>query len=60
MDGAAGVALKVVVVGFAGYLVAGGVAGDVDRLEPVVVDQAADVAVDGGDAEGIDLLSGRG
>lgn len=59
VDGAAGVALEVVVVGLAGYLVAGGVAGDVDWLEPVVVDQAADVAVDGGDAEGIDLFLGE-
>jgi len=60
VDGAADVALEVVVVGLAGYFVAGGVAGDVDRGEPVVVDQAADVAVDGGDAEGIDLFLGEG
>ena len=59
MDGAAGVALEVVVVGLAGDLVAGGVAGDVDRGEPVVVDEAADVAVDGGDAERVDLLLGE-
>jgi hypothetical protein len=60
VDGAAGVALEVVVVGFAGYLVAGGVAWDIDWLEPVVLDQAADVSVDGGDAEGVDVFLGEG
>jgi len=60
VDGAADVALEVVVVGLAGDLVAGGVAGDVDRGEPLVVDQAADVAVDGGDAEGVYLFLGKG
>jgi hypothetical protein len=59
MDGAAGVALEVVVVSFAGDLVAGGVAGDLDGCEPLVLDQAADVAVDGGDAEGVDLFLGE-
>ena len=60
VDGAANVALEVVVVGLAGYLVAGGVAWDLDRGEPLVVDQAADVAVDGGDAEGVYLFLGEG
>jgi hypothetical protein len=56
VDRAAAVALEVMVVGFAGDLVSGGVAGDVDGFEPVVFDQAADVPVDGGDAESVDLL----
>jgi len=60
MEGAADVALEVVVVGFAGDLVAGGVAGDLDGCEPLVLDQAADVAVDGGDAEGVNLSLGEG
>jgi hypothetical protein len=60
VDGAAGVALEVVVVGLAGYFVAGGVAGDVDWGEPLVIDQAADVAVDGGDAEGVYLFLSQG
>ena len=60
VDGAADVALEVVVVGFAGYFVAGGVAGDIDGGEPLVVDQTADVAVDSGDAEGIYLFLGEG
>ena len=60
VDGAADVALEVMVVGFAGDLVAGGVAGNFDRREPFVFDEAADVAVDGGDAEGVDLFLGEG
>ena len=60
MDGAADVALEVVVVGLASYFVSGGVAGDFDRSEPLVVDQAADVAVDGGDAQSVDLFLGEG
>jgi hypothetical protein len=60
VDGAADVALEVVVVGFAGDFVAGGVAGDIDRGEPLVFYQAADVAVDRGDAEGVDLFLGQG
>ena len=60
VDGAADVALEVMVVGFAGDFVPGGVAWDVDWGEPLVVDQAAYVAVDRGDAEGINLFLGEG
>jgi hypothetical protein len=60
VDGAADVALEVMMVGFAGDLVAGGVAGDFDGCEPLVLEQATDVAVDGGDAESIDLFLGEG
>jgi hypothetical protein len=54
VDGSAEGALEMMVMGFAGYFVAGGVARDLDGSEPFVFDQAADVAVDGGDAEGVD------
>jgi hypothetical protein len=60
VDGAAAIALEVMVVGLAGDLVAGGVAGDVDGSEPLVLDEAADVAVDGGDAERVDVFLGEG
>jgi hypothetical protein len=60
VDGATAIALEVMVMGFAGDLVAGGVAGDVDWGEPLVLDEAADVAVDGGDAERVDLFLGEG
>jgi hypothetical protein len=56
MNGAADVALEVVVVGFAGDLVTGGVAGDFDWNEPFVFDEGADVAIDGGDAECVYVL----
>jgi hypothetical protein len=56
VNGAADVALEVVVVGFAGDLVTGGVAGDFDRGEPLVFDEGADVAIDGGDAESVYVL----
>jgi hypothetical protein len=60
VDRAAAIALEVMVVGFASDLVAGGVARDINGLEPVVFDQAADVAVDGGYAEGVDLFLSQG
>jgi len=60
VDGATVVALEVMVVRFASNLVAGGMAGNVYGLEPVVFDQAANVAVNGGDAEGVDLFLGEG
>jgi hypothetical protein len=56
VDGSAEVALEVMVMRFAGHFVAGGVAWNLDRGEPFVFDEAADVAVDGCDAERIDLF----
>jgi hypothetical protein len=60
VDGSAGGALEVMVMGFAGYFVAGGVAWDVDRCEPLVVDEAADVSIDGRNAERVDLFLREG
>lgn len=60
VDGAAVGALEVMMVGFAGDLVAGGLAGDVDGSEPGVFDEAGDVAIDGCNADGFDLLLRKG
>jgi hypothetical protein len=59
VDGIAGGALEVVMVGFAGYFVVSGCAGDINGREPLLVYELADVAVDSGDAESIDLLLGE-
>jgi hypothetical protein len=57
---AATVAAEVMMVRFAGHLVAHGLAGHRDRSEPVTLEQRADVAIDGGDAEAFDFrLGGR-
>ena len=48
---AALVALEMMMVGFAGQLVAGGVAGELDGLQPAFLHERLDVSVDGGDAE---------
>lgn len=56
VHGIAGRALEVMVVGFACNLVVGGVSGDFDRGEPLLFDEHADVAVDGGKAQGFELL----
>jgi hypothetical protein len=56
VDGSADVALEVMVMRFAGHFVAGGVAWDLDRGEPFVFDEAADIAIDGSDAQRIDLF----
>ena len=60
VDGAADVALEVMVMGFAGNLVASGVAGDFDGGEPLVFDEVAYVAIDGGDADGFNLFLSEG
>jgi hypothetical protein len=60
VDGAADVALEVMVMGFAGDLVASGVAWDFDGCEPLVFDEVADVAIDGGDADGFNLFLSKG
>jgi hypothetical protein len=57
---ATAIAAEVVVMGFAGDLVAHSLAWHRDGGQPVTLQQRADVAVDGGDAEAFDLrLSGR-
>ena len=45
---------------FACDLVSGGLSGDVDRDEPLLLDEAGDVAIDGGDADGLGLLLREG
>lgn len=56
---AATVAAEVMMVRFAGDLVAHGLAGHRDGSEPVTLEQRADVAVDGGDAEAFHFRLGR-
>jgi hypothetical protein len=56
VNGSAHVALEVMVMRFAGNFVTGGVAWNLDRGEPLVFDEAADVAVDSRDAERINLF----
>ena len=53
-DFAAGVAMKVVMVRLAGYLVACRLAGKLDAHEPLVFYKARDIAVDGRDADALD------
>jgi hypothetical protein len=60
MDVATDIALEVMVMGFAGDLVAGGVAGNLNRGEPLVFEQAADVAIDSGDADCIHVFLREG
>lgn len=42
----ASIALEMMVMGFAGYFVPGGVAGNIYRLQPSLVHQRLDVAID--------------
>lgn len=56
---AAAVAAKVMMMGFAGHLVAQGLAGHRDRSKPRTFEQRADVAIDGGNAETFDLRLSR-
>lgn len=53
-DALAGVAAEVMVVGESGGLVARGLAGDADRADDAGVEQVAQGAVDGGEAEARD------
>ena len=60
VDAAAVATVKVMVVAFAGDLVAGGFTGDLHGGEPALRDEGVDVAVDGSNADAVDDGVGRG
>ncbi len=55
IDAAALLAMEVVVMSFPGEFVPRGLAGQLHHIEPALFDKAADIAVDGGNSEAVDV-----